>query len=82
METQHPDRCTNGQPRIVIVGAGFGGMTAAKALDSHQADIVLIDRANHHLFQPPSTKSRPPRSLRRTSRPRTGRCFVARTFVS
>ncbi|MGI4730181.1 MAG: NAD(P)/FAD-dependent oxidoreductase [Janthinobacterium lividum] len=40
------------KPRVVIVGAGFGGMAAAKALDPSRADIVLIDRANHHLFQP------------------------------
>src|SRR5665213_2426050 len=38
--------------RIVIVGAGFGGMAAAKALKHADADVVLIDRANHHLFQP------------------------------
>ncbi|HEY5048473.1 MAG TPA: NAD(P)/FAD-dependent oxidoreductase [Rhizomicrobium sp.] len=38
--------------RIVIVGAGFGGMAAAKALKGADADITLIDRTNHHLFQP------------------------------
>jgi NADH dehydrogenase FAD-containing subunit len=40
------------QPRIIIVGAGFGGMAAAKALGKSPAEIILIDRANHHLFQP------------------------------
>ena len=40
------------KPRVVIVGAGFGGMAAAKAIDPSRADVVLIDRANHHLFQP------------------------------
>src|ERR1700688_1831535 len=40
------------QPRIIIVGAGFGGLAAAKALKKTQAEVVLIDRANHHLFQP------------------------------
>ena len=40
------------QPRIVIVGAGFGGLAAAKALKHTPAQIILIDRANHHLFQP------------------------------
>ena len=38
--------------RIVIVGAGFGGLTAAAALGREEADITLIDRSNHHLFQP------------------------------
>ena len=39
-------------PRIVIVGGGFGGLAAAKALGNTPADVILIDRANHHLFQP------------------------------
>jgi NADH:ubiquinone reductase (H+-translocating) len=39
-------------PRIVIVGGGFGGLAAAKALKRTPAEIVLIDRTNHHLFQP------------------------------
>jgi NADH:ubiquinone reductase (H+-translocating) len=40
------------RPRIVIVGAGFGGLAAAKALRNTPAQIILIDRANHHVFQP------------------------------
>ena len=40
------------QPRIVIVGGGFGGLAAAKALRNVPAEIILIDRTNHHLFQP------------------------------
>jgi NADH:ubiquinone reductase (H+-translocating) len=40
------------QPRIVIVGGGFGGLAAAKALKNAPAEVILIDRANHHLFQP------------------------------
>src|SRR5580700_12152244 len=38
--------------RIVIVGAGFGGLEAAKALRRAPADVVVIDRQNHHCFQP------------------------------
>jgi NADH dehydrogenase FAD-containing subunit len=40
------------QPRIIIVGGGFGGLAAAKALKKSPAEIILIDRTNHHLFQP------------------------------
>ncbi len=39
-------------PRVVIVGGGFGGLAAAKALRKTDAQVVLIDRQNHHLFQP------------------------------
>ena len=38
--------------RIVIVGAGFGGLAAAKALRNSPADVILFDRTNHHVFQP------------------------------
>ncbi|RZI99059.1 MAG: NAD(P)/FAD-dependent oxidoreductase, partial [Haliea sp.] len=40
------------RPRIVIIGCGFGGLEAAKALRSAAVDITLVDRTNHHLFQP------------------------------
>jgi NADH dehydrogenase len=40
------------RPRVVIVGAGFAGLTVAKRLAKASADITLIDRQNHHLFQP------------------------------
>ncbi len=39
-------------PRIVIVGGGFGGLAAAKALKKTPAHVTLIDRNNHHVFQP------------------------------
>jgi NADH dehydrogenase FAD-containing subunit len=39
-------------PRIVIVGGGFGGLAAAKALRKAPTQNILIDRANHHVFQP------------------------------
>jgi NADH:ubiquinone reductase (H+-translocating) len=38
--------------RIVIVGAGFGGLEAAKALRAAAADVIVIDQQNHHCFQP------------------------------
>ena len=38
--------------KVVIVGAGFGGLAAAKALRKTPASVVLIDRTNHHLFEP------------------------------
>jgi NADH:ubiquinone reductase (H+-translocating) len=38
--------------RVVIIGGGFGGLTAAQSLRDVDADVVLIDRTNHHLFQP------------------------------
>ena len=40
------------RPRIVILGAGFGGLNAALALKRADADITIIDRHNYHLFQP------------------------------
>jgi NADH dehydrogenase len=39
-------------PRVVIVGGGFGGLSAAKGLAGKPFDVTLIDRNNHHLFQP------------------------------
>src|SRR5437667_11051797 len=39
-------------PRVVIVGGGFGGLAAAKALGKTNARVILVDRSNHHLFQP------------------------------
>jgi NADH dehydrogenase FAD-containing subunit len=40
------------EPRIIIVGGGFGGIAAARALRKASAHILLIDKANHHVFQP------------------------------
>jgi NADH dehydrogenase FAD-containing subunit len=39
-------------PQVVIVGGGFGGLAAAKALRNAPVNVLLIDRSNHHLFQP------------------------------
>ncbi|MFL5076047.1 MAG: FAD-dependent oxidoreductase, partial [Microvirga sp.] len=40
------------RPRVVIVGAGFGGLSAAKALGRAPVEVLVIDRHNYHLFQP------------------------------
>jgi NADH:ubiquinone reductase (H+-translocating) len=40
------------RPRVVIVGCGFGGLWAARALKHAPVDVLLIDRNNYHLFQP------------------------------
>lgn len=39
-------------PVVVIIGGGFGGLNAAKELDGAPVQVILIDRSNHHLFQP------------------------------
>lgn len=39
-------------PRVVIIGAGFGGLQAARALRHAPVQVTVIDRSNHHLFQP------------------------------
>lgn len=41
-----------GRPRVVIVGCGFGGLEAARKLQGADVDVTVIDRTNHHLFQP------------------------------
>ena len=40
------------RPRVVIVGAGFGGLEAAKRLAGQPVEVTIVDRRNHHLFQP------------------------------
>lgn len=40
------------RPKVVIVGAGFGGLEAAKRLAGRDVEVTLIDRRNHHVFQP------------------------------
>src|SRR5258708_12139296 len=39
-------------PIVIIVGGGFGGIAAAKALRKAPVRVLLIDRTNHHVFQP------------------------------
>src|SRR5258707_15403349 len=45
--TQHVTR-----PRVVVIGAGFAGLNAAKALANAPVDVIVVDRKNHHTFQP------------------------------
>ncbi|HYZ75291.1 MAG TPA: FAD-dependent oxidoreductase, partial [Chthoniobacterales bacterium] len=45
-------RVQNGRKRVVIVGGGFAGLHAAKGLAGVAVDVVLVDRRNHHTFQP------------------------------
>ena len=40
------------RPKVVIVGGGFGGLTAAKVLARVAVDVIVVDRQNHHCFQP------------------------------
>src|SRR3712207_7004050 len=42
----------NFRHRVVIVGGGFGGLNTARGLAGADADVTLVDRTNHHLFQP------------------------------
>jgi NADH:ubiquinone reductase (H+-translocating) len=46
------DEQTSKTPRVVIVGGGFGGLAAAKALRKAPVEVILIDRTNHNVFQP------------------------------
>jgi NADH dehydrogenase len=52
-EEQAPVRSArSGRPRVVIVGGGFAGLHAAKGLAHLPVDVTVLDRRNHHLFQP------------------------------
>ncbi len=51
MQLNAPSRA-GGRPHVIIVGAGFGGLTAARNLCGKPVDVTLIDQQNHHLFQP------------------------------
>ena len=53
MEAMDASReATRASPRVVIVGAGFAGLSAAKGLARAPVDVTLVDRRNYHLFQP------------------------------
>ena len=47
-----PTEHTLQRPRTVIIGCGFGGLEAARALQGAAVDVTLVDKTNHHLFQP------------------------------
>jgi NADH dehydrogenase len=47
-----PESKRSGRRRVVIVGGGFGGFAAARALRGADVGVTLVDRTNHHLFQP------------------------------
>ena len=40
------------RPSVVIIGGGFGGLYAARVLKRAPVDVTVVDRTNHHLFQP------------------------------
>ena len=40
------------RPRVVVIGCGFGGIEAVRALSKAAVEITVVDRTNHHLFQP------------------------------
>src|SRR5215510_12282735 len=48
----HPGATASDRHKVVIIGSGFGGLTAAKTLRRADVDIKLIARTTHHLFQP------------------------------
>ncbi len=70
---------TTNRPRVVVLGAGFGGLNAALALGEMAVDVTVVDRRNHHTFQPllyqvavgvlsPSDISQPIRTVLRKKR--------------
>src|ERR1700733_14303475 len=48
----HPTGMADRAPHVVIIGGGFGGLAAARALAKAPVQVTVLDRRNHHLFQP------------------------------
>ena len=48
----HINAMSGTRPNVVVVGAGFGGIEAAKALRRAPVNVTVVDRQNHHCFQP------------------------------
>src|SRR5882762_1013746 len=51
-KVSRPEAAATKQKRVVIIGGGFAGIAAARALKRCDAEVVLMDRRNHHIFQP------------------------------
>ncbi|MDM0011836.1 NAD(P)/FAD-dependent oxidoreductase [Variovorax sp. J22P168] len=47
-----PASQANGRPQVLIIGCGFGGLEAARELQKTGVDVTIVDKTNHHLFQP------------------------------
>ena len=52
MSAREPRDARDSRPWVVVVGGGFAGLTAVKALKHAPVRILLVDRRNHHVFQP------------------------------
>src|SRR5580692_10983628 len=50
--TSLPEAASARRKRVVIIGGGFAGIAAARALRRCDAEVVLVDQRNHHIFQP------------------------------
>ena len=52
MSSGEPANPATARPQVIVIGGGFGGLWAVRALERAAVDVILIDRRNHHLFQP------------------------------
>jgi NADH:quinone reductase (non-electrogenic) len=58
----------DGKHQVLVIGGGFGGLSATRALAGADVQVTLVDRTNHHLFQPLLYQWRPTASRISTSR--------------